>query len=201
MVWITAMIPKLRPPACNMYAPPCIQAKSSQYGVLIAGLSLMSIGAGGIRSSSIAFGADQLNPGNKKVLETFLSWYYVAANVSVLVAVTGIVYIQDNKGWKLGFGIPVLLMFLSVVFFLLASPFYVKKPVGRSIFTELSQVVVAAFKNRKLELPSPNSVRYHNTKKSSRYAVPSDKLRFDYSLTFFKIIIYAFKLLCFFILI
>ncbi|KAI8547341.1 hypothetical protein RHMOL_Rhmol07G0187900 [Rhododendron molle] len=89
----------------------------------------MSIGAGGIRSS-LAFGADQLEEHNSRknprALESYFSWYYVSTTFSILVAMTCIVYLQDNIGWEIGFGVPVMLMFLSAALFFLASPFYIK---------------------------------------------------------------------------
>lgn len=44
----------------------------------------MSAGAGGIRSSSLAFGLDQLSQRgeNEGIKEGYLSWYYAAAGVS-----------------------------------------------------------------------------------------------------------------------
>lgn len=183
LLWLTAMIPKIRPPPCNLLSPPCKSATSSQYGALISALTLMSIGAGGVRSSSLAFGADQLdkreNPNNERVLESYFGWYYVSATCSVLIALTVIVYVQVQKGWKLGFGVPAILMLLSALLFLLASPFYVKRPVSRSLFTGLVQVVVVSFKNRRLALPPLNSAWYHS-QKGSEYTVPTDRLRYMY---------------------
>lgn len=81
----------------------------------------MSIGAGGVRPCSLAFGADQIdnkdNPMNKRMLERFFGWYYASAAIAIVLAFTGIVYIQDHLGWKVGFGIPALLMFLSAALF------------------------------------------------------------------------------------
>lgn len=141
----------------------------------------MSVGAGGIRSASLAFGADQLdnkdNPNNDRVLGSYFGWYYAATSLSVLVALTGIVYIQDHMGWKAGFGVPVILMFLSALLFFLASPLYIKKETTTSLFTGFAQVIVAAYRNRKLSLPPVDSGRYHHTM-GSTYTVPTDKLRY-----------------------
>ncbi|KAJ6732478.1 PROTEIN NRT1/ PTR FAMILY 1.3 [Salix purpurea] len=53
-------------------------------------LGLMAIGAGGIRSSSLAFGADQLGKRDKLqragILESFFSWYYATVSVAVFLA-------------------------------------------------------------------------------------------------------------------
>ncbi|KAG5537736.1 hypothetical protein RHGRI_025000 [Rhododendron griersonianum] len=79
--------------------------------------------AGGIRPCSLAFGADQLDqrndPNNEnnsnRVLEKFFSSYFAATAVSVVIAFTGIVYVQDHARWKVGLVVPALLMFLSAL--------------------------------------------------------------------------------------
>ncbi|KAL5756035.1 hypothetical protein ACOSQ2_020781 [Xanthoceras sorbifolium] len=182
LLWLTAMIPQFRPPPCNQFTQRCKPATSSQMAILISSYALMSIGAGGVRPCSLAFGADQFNknddPNNERVLESFFGWYYASAAVSVLCAFTVIVYIQDHLGWKVGFGVPAILMFLSASLFLFASPFYVKVKASNSLFTGLVQVIVVAYKNRKLSLPPRDSSGWYHHKKGSEFIVPTDNLRF-----------------------
>ncbi|XP_020224923.2 protein NRT1/ PTR FAMILY 1.2 [Cajanus cajan] len=181
LLWLTAMIPKARPPNCNQGTESCKSATGGQMAILLSSLALMSIGNGGL-SCSLAFGADQVNrkdnPNNLRVLETFFSWYYASATISVIIALTGIVYIQDHLGWKVGYGVPAALMLLSTVSFFLASPLYVKNKVQTSLLTGFAQVIVVAFKNRKLPLPPKNSPELYHHKEDSDLVVPSDKLRF-----------------------
>ncbi|KAF3663296.1 Protein NRT1/ PTR FAMILY 1.1 [Capsicum annuum] len=180
VLWLTAMIPKARPPPCNQPGQACKSTTPSQFMLLVFSFMLMSIGAGGIRPCSLAFGANQVdrgdNPNRVKVLETFFAWYYTSSIVSVLIALTGIVYLQDRLGWKIGFGVPTILMFLSAVFFFLASPFYIKQKVRTNLFGSFVQVIVAACKNRKLPYPNENSDYHH--KNGSGPQVPTEKLRF-----------------------
>ncbi|KAF8393393.1 hypothetical protein HHK36_021636 [Tetracentron sinense] len=182
LLWLTTMIPQARPPPCNQSTNSCESPSPSQLVLLFSSFGLMSIGAGGIRSSSIAFGADQLdrrdNPENKRVLETFFSWYYVSASLSAVIAITVIVYIQEQMGWAVGFGVPVILMFLSALFFFLASPFYVKLKAKKSLFTGFAQVLVAAYKNRRLTFPPQNSDGWYHHTKGAKLVVPSEKIRF-----------------------
>ncbi|CAN1824850.1 Protein NRT1/ PTR FAMILY 1.2 [Linum perenne] len=185
LLWLTAMLPQTKPPSvCNT---DCVNptATAPQLALLFSALALMSIGAGGIRPCSLAFGADQVdnraNPAkNKRILETFFGWYYASTALSVLIALTAVVYIQDRFGWRLGFGIPVILMFLSALLFLVASPFYVKHKATMSLLTGFAQVVVAAYKNRTLPFPPANLATrssYHCTK-GSNFLAPTKKLRF-----------------------
>ncbi|CAH8320458.1 unnamed protein product [Eruca vesicaria subsp. sativa] len=186
LLWLTAMLPQVKPSPCvasagtNCSSP---AATTSQLALLYSAFALISIGSGGIRPCSLAFGADQLdnkeNPKNERVLESFFGWYYASSSVAVLIAFTVIVYIQDHLGWRIGFGIPAILMLIASIVFVFASPLYVKRSVSKSLFTGLAQAAVAAYVNRKLMLPghSDSYGCYHHLKDSELKA-PSDKLRF-----------------------
>ncbi|KAJ8440016.1 hypothetical protein Cgig2_020504 [Carnegiea gigantea] len=182
LLFLTTVIPQAKPPPCNPLPHDCQSPTARQYTLLVCAFLLMSIGAGGVRPCSQAFGADQVdqrdNPDNRKVLERFFSWYYACGCFAVVLALTVIVYIQVHYGWRIGFGIPVILMFLSALSFFLASPFYVKNEARRSLLTSLAQVAVAAFRNRKLQLPSRVSDGQYHHKKDSDATIPSNKLRF-----------------------
>nr|XP_025608201.1 protein NRT1/ PTR FAMILY 1.2-like [Arachis hypogaea] len=176
LLWLTAMIAEARPSPLSHES-----ATAPQLALLITCFALISIGGGGI-FCSLAFGADQLNNNNNKkerVLESFISWYIASQAVSVVFSLTAIVYIQDRFGWKLGFGVPAALMLLSTVFFFLLSHRYVKHKPHKSLLTSFAQVIVVAFKNRKLQLPptTHHPILYHHNKDSTLVA-PSHKLRF-----------------------
>jgi dipeptide/tripeptide permease len=79
-----------------------------------------------------------------------------------LLALTLMVYIQDNVGWGLGFGIPAAVMALSIVVFVLGYPLYINSHPAGSPLTRLCQVIVAAFKKRNAVLPDDVSLLYHN---------------------------------------
>jgi peptide/histidine transporter 3/4 len=149
--------------------------------ILFFSFGLISIGAGCIRPCSNAFGADQLdneeNPNNESVLQSFFNWYYAATGLSTIIAFTVIVYIQDNLGWKVGFAVPAILMFLSALMFLMGSSQYIKVKASSSLFTGFVQVVVAAFRNRKLNLSHGSIEQYYHSD-DSEFQVPTDNLRY-----------------------
>ncbi|KAK4395230.1 protein NRT1/ PTR FAMILY 1.2 [Sesamum angolense] len=180
-LWLTAMISRARPPPCDQFTQHCKLASPAQYSLLLSSFGLMSIGAGGVRPCSLAFGADQLdnkeNLNNDRVLESFFGWYYASASLSVLIALTGVVYIQDHMGWKVGFGVPAILMFFSTLLFFIASSLYIKQNASKSLFAGFLQVVVVAYKNRRLAFPPHDFNGYHR-EKCSEYTSPTDKLRF-----------------------
>uniref|UniRef100_A0A6N2NEY9 Uncharacterized protein n=1 Tax=Salix viminalis TaxID=40686 RepID=A0A6N2NEY9_SALVM len=186
LLWLTAMIPGARPPPCVQFHDSCESASTSQLLLLYSSLGLMAIGAGGIRSSSLAFGADQLGKRDKLqragILESFFSWYYATVSVAVFLALTCILYIQDNMGWKVGFGIPVVLMILSTVSFFLASPIYVKSKAKAGWLDGFARVLAASFRKRSIKLSSQVTDDVYHHRKGSKLVVPTEKLSIEYAL-------------------
>ncbi|KAL8118655.1 protein NRT1/ PTR FAMILY 1.2-like [Apium graveolens] len=181
LLWLTAMIPEARPDPCDPRIQACKSASPSQYFLLISSFALISIGAGGIRPCSLAFGADQIdnreNSNNLRVLERYFGWYYASAALSVVIALTGIVYIQVHVGWKVGFGVPAILMFLSTCLFFIASSFYVKHKIRTCLLTSFIQVLVVACRNWDIDISSTDSEVWYHLKEST-YHVPTNKFRF-----------------------
>ncbi|KAF2301193.1 hypothetical protein GH714_020753 [Hevea brasiliensis] len=183
LMWLTATIPHLRPPACvQMTQTSCETPTAGQMAVLVSSMSLVSIGAGGIRPCSLAFGADQLDnrsdPKNQRVLESYFGWYYASTAIAVLIALTAIVYIQDHHGWRVGYGVPAILMFFSAFLFFVASPIYLKQKASMSLFTGFAQVLVAAYRNRKVPFPPRDSDSKYHHKKDSESIALTENLRF-----------------------
>ncbi|GMI92552.1 nitrate transporter 1.12 [Hibiscus trionum] len=181
LLWSTAMFTQARP-RCDKFSSTCESPTTPQLLLLYSSLALISIGGGGLKSSSLAFGADQLtnrnNAADSRTLESYFSWYYVFVQGSALIAFTCIVYVQDKLGWKMGFGVPAILMFISGLVFFLASPLYVKSKTGKSLLTGFARVLSASFRNRHIDLSSQagNEVKFF--RKGSVLHVPSEKLRF-----------------------
>ncbi|TXG62019.1 hypothetical protein EZV62_013382 [Acer yangbiense] len=174
LLWLTTLFPESTKPT------------TYQFMLLYASFGFMTIGAGGIRASSMAFGADQVinTGGDNKLqksgqLQSYFGWYNVFTTGSYIISLSCIVYIQDHLGWTIGFGIPVVLMFLSAILFFLASPFYVKVKPNSNLLIGLVQVVVASYKNRHINISSQsnNDITYHQ-RNDSNLLIPSDKLRF-----------------------
>lgn len=161
---VSAIIPQFRPPPCSPNQN-CKEASAWQLAVLYVSLLLTALGAGGIRACVVAFGADQFDesdPKEKTKTWNFFNWYYFCMGVSMLLAVTVVVYIQDNVGWGLGLGIPTLAMAISVVSFVAGYRMYRRLEPSGSPFTRLAQVVVASVRKRKLPMVSDPSSLYVN---------------------------------------
>ncbi|MQL86061.1 hypothetical protein Taro_018596 [Colocasia esculenta] len=158
---ITAAVPALQPPDCSVApgAPDnCDGAgpSGSLVALLIVSLGMLTIGSGGIRPCSIAFGVDQFDhttEKGQKDIGSFFNLYYLTFTLAVMVTLTAIVYIQNSVSWALGLGIPAALMLVSIALFFIGTRVYVYVPPEGSIFSGVVQVLVAAYRKRGLHLP------------------------------------------------
>lgn len=159
-VTLTAWIPELLPPPCTQQQKvlgQCLGPTKAQLGILIMGLGFLSIGGAGVRPCSIPFGVDQFDPTTdkgKKGINSFFNWYYTSFTLVLLLAQTVVVYIQDSVSWVLGFGIPTVCMFFSIILFFIGTKFYVHVEPEGSPFSGIMQVLVAAYRKRRIELPA-----------------------------------------------
>ncbi|CAI9099466.1 OLC1v1036293C1 [Oldenlandia corymbosa var. corymbosa] len=163
-ITITAFMPSFRPPPCPTQQN-CKEASTLQMGILYIALLLQCIGTGGIRPCVVSFGADQLDMSKAKVEArkwNLFNWYYLSLGMATLLALTVLVYVQDNVDWGWGLGIPTIALSLSILLFVLVSPLYIKKKPQGSPFTRLAQVIVAAFRKRDFPAPNDPALLYQN---------------------------------------
>ncbi|CAH9086186.1 unnamed protein product [Cuscuta europaea] len=161
---ISTIIPSLRPPKCDRGSPSCIPASSTQLTVLYAALYLTALGTGGLKSSVSGFGSDQFDETDNKErvqMVKFFSWFFFFINVGSLAAVTVLVYIQDSFGRRWGYGICAGAIVVAVVIFLSGTKRYRFKKLVGSPLTQVASVFMAAWRNRRLELPSDSSLLFN----------------------------------------
>ncbi|KAI4382894.1 hypothetical protein MLD38_008796 [Melastoma candidum] len=139
----------------------CSKASASQIAFFYSALYIIAVGAGGTKPNISTFGGDQFddfNPHEKKMKISFFNWWVFGAFTGSLVATLGLVYIQENLGWGLGYGIPTIGLVLSLIVFYLGTPLYRHKGrTAESPVRDLLHVPMAAFKKRHLELPGDPS--------------------------------------------
>ncbi|XP_073134677.1 protein NRT1/ PTR FAMILY 1.2-like [Henckelia pumila] len=181
LLWLTTVITNAKPTPCDESSAHCSSPTVLQFVFLCSSLGLISIGAGGVRSSSLAFGANQLRKGNPKktsrVKDSYFSWYYASTTFSVIIAYTCVVYIQDNLGWRVGIAVPASLMLLAVFVFFSASSFYIKPDCKTSLVTDLVKVIVASYKNRHFKLSDGTADVVYQHNNGSSNIPPSRNLR------------------------
>uniref|UniRef100_A0A7N0VMK1 Uncharacterized protein n=1 Tax=Kalanchoe fedtschenkoi TaxID=63787 RepID=A0A7N0VMK1_KALFE len=159
MIALTAAVSKLHPPHCGAeLAGACVGPSAWQMAFLVSGLAFVVVGSGGIRPCNLAFGVDQFNPNTesgKRWITSFFNWFYMTYTFAMMVSLTVVVYVQADVSWSIGLAIPAALMFFSCAFFFAGTRIYVKvRPEGTPL-RGVAQVLVAAFKKRKLQTP-PN---------------------------------------------
>ncbi|KAL9226831.1 hypothetical protein vseg_002598 [Gypsophila vaccaria] len=180
-LWFTAIIPGATPCDDESQSDQCGPPTALQLALLISSFTLMAFGAGGVRSASFPFAADQLTSdeteGNASLLESVLNWMQFSSGVAAVVAMTVLVYIQENYGWKIGYGVPVAFMVVGAFSFYVASPMYVKLKAKGGTPATFARVLVAAWKKRHLTLIGRDDLIYHH-RKGSRLKVPTNRLRF-----------------------
>ncbi|XP_058207349.1 protein NRT1/ PTR FAMILY 5.1 isoform X2 [Rhododendron vialii] len=139
----------------------CDKASPSQTAFFYSALYIIAVGAGGTKPNISTFGADQFddyNPHEKTLKASFFNWWMFSSFIGALMATLALVYIQENLGWGLGYGIPTVGLILSLLIFYFGTPTYrhkVRKT--RSPAGDLLKVATAAFANRKLSVPSHSS--------------------------------------------
>ncbi|CAL0329845.1 unnamed protein product [Lupinus luteus] len=180
---LSASLPILKPVECLGFI--CPPATPPQYVVFFIGLYLIAFGTGGIKACVSSFGADQFDDtdSEERIKKgSFFNWFYFVLSIGGIVASTLLVWIQENVGWGLGFGIPTLFMALAIVSFFLGTPRYRFKKPGGSPITRICQVVVASVRKRNLVVPDDSSLLYETLDKisaieGSRKLKHSDELR------------------------
>ncbi|CAM0911226.1 unnamed protein product [Alopecurus aequalis] len=164
---ISTAAPGLRPPACAAEGGPlsstCSRASGAQLGVLYLALYLTALGTGGLKSSVSGFGSDQFdetNSGEKSQMMRFFNWFFFFISLGSLLAVTVLVYVQDNLGRPYGYGACAAAIAVGLVVFLAGTRRYRFKKLAGSPLTQIAAVVIAAWRKRGLELPADTSMLY-----------------------------------------
>jgi len=164
LLTVAVSLKSLRPTCTNGI---CNKASTSQIAFFYTALYTMAIGAGGTKPNISTFGADQFddfNPNEKELKASFFNWWMFTSFLGALIATLGLVYIQENLGWGLGYGIPTAGLLLSLVIFYIGTPIYRHKvSTTKTPASDIIRVPIAAFRNRKLQLPSnPSDLYEHN---------------------------------------
>ncbi|KAG6527388.1 hypothetical protein ZIOFF_009487 [Zingiber officinale] len=145
-------------------------ATRSQTAAVFAALYLIALGTGGIKPCVSSFGADQFDESDaseKKRKTSFFNWFYFSINIGSLVASSVLVWVQTDVGWGWGFGIPAAAMALAVGSFFLGTPLYRHQRPGGSPITRVAQVIVAALRKIRVEVPEDKSLLHETAREAS----------------------------------
>ena len=84
---------------------------------LMIGLSLIALGAGGIKGCVSAHVGDQFGRENSGLLEKVYGWFYLSINLGAFVSTLLTPWLLENYGSGVAFGVPGLLMFIATIVF------------------------------------------------------------------------------------
>ena len=93
-----------------------------------AGLLLIAIGAGGIKSCVSANVGDQFDKTNQDLLSKVYGWFYFSINAGSVISTVLIPWVYANYGAKWAFGIPGILMAIATLIFFSGRKTYVRVP-------------------------------------------------------------------------
>lgn len=125
----------------------------------IVGLLLIAIGTGGIKPCVSAFGGDQFKlPQQEKQLQQFFSLFYFSINSGSLISTfltpvlrEDVKCLDQDTCYPLAFGVPAVLMIVSVLIFVGGKRLYViKKPEGNVVLQVCKCIGHALVRRRKL---------------------------------------------------
>ncbi|AES81570.2 peptide transporter 1 [Medicago truncatula] len=158
LLTLTVSLPMLRPPACaqGIADKDCQKASSLQIGIFFFALYIIAAGTGGTKPNISTIGADQFDefePKERSQKLSFYNWWVFYILIGTISAQTILVYIQDNVGFALGYGIPTILLVVSILVFVLGTPLYRHRLPSGSPLTRMVQVFVAAMRKWKLNVP------------------------------------------------
>ncbi|NWW01067.1 S15A1 protein, partial [Oreocharis arfaki] len=120
------------------------------------GLVLIALGTGGIKPCVSAFGGDQFEDDQEKQRSIFFSLFYLAINAGSLLSTIVTPNLRatecgihtKQQCYPLAFGVPAILMAVSLVVFIIGSKMYKKiKPQG-NVMLQVSKCVGFAIANR-----------------------------------------------------
>lgn len=179
-MWLTLMISYLRPPLMTKWQSICETPTTLQMAILVISMTLISIGAGDIRSCSLAFVGQKIwlkkQKGFGELLWMVLCLYnnccpHIYDN-SCLYSRTSL--LESGKWCSCNSYVLVHFLILCCFFTLLQA----KRM--HNLLTGFAQVLVATCKNRKVSFSPRDSDRKYYYEKNSESIVPIENLGYYY---------------------
>jgi len=162
-----AHFPLLRPFPCKDVPVnnrnQCEPADSTQVSILFAGLYLTALGNSGVKAPLPSLGADQFDERDPKEaisLSSYFNWLLFNIIIGAIFGVTVLVWISSNKGWDWSFGICTIAVLIGFLFLSTGKSVYRHKVPQGSPIIRILQVIVAAIRNRRLQIPETTEELY-----------------------------------------
>ncbi|MFM7243704.1 MAG: POT family MFS transporter [Planctomycetaceae bacterium] len=116
---------------------PLLAATLEPRGWLLAGLTLIAVGSGGIKPCVSAHVGDQFGQSNRHLLERVFGWFYFAINFGSFFSTLLTPWLLERYGAGWAFGVPGILMAVATLVFWLGRHRFVHVPPrGTAYFAE-----------------------------------------------------------------
>ena len=113
----------------------CLAIDETRLGLTL-GLTLISIGAGGIKPCVSAHVGDQFGKSNASLLEKVFSWFYLSINLGAFVSTLLTPILLNRYGPSIAFGLPGGLMLIATWIFWLGRNEFIHIPAGGLSFVK-----------------------------------------------------------------
>lgn len=167
---LTSQLFLLNPKGCGSQESPCGTHENYEIALFYLSIYLVALGIGGYQPNIATFGADQFDEedcreGHSKV--AFFSYFYLAMNLGSLFSNTILGYFEDEGIWAIGFWASTASAFAALVLFLGGTTRYRHfKPNGNPL-ARFCQVLVAAVKKAKVQMPQGGEELYQEERKEA----------------------------------
>ncbi|EFJ04754.1 hypothetical protein SELMODRAFT_138285 [Selaginella moellendorffii] len=186
LLTLTATVKAFKPPACTRNQSFCPKTSPEKTTLLYVALYIIALGYGGHQPCLTSLGADQFDkedPKEQTEATRFFSWYYMSITFGAITAGVLFVYVEDNIGWGVGFGLSTAAAVAAVVAFFIGAPRYRQQRTGGNPFTRVAQVFNAALHKHHVKAPSDSSLLYEvdfkgSAIQGSRKILHSDEFRY-----------------------
>ncbi|KAF7024837.1 hypothetical protein CFC21_037118 [Triticum aestivum] len=136
--------------------------------VFYVALYLVALGEGAHKPCAQAFAADQFDekdPKENVARSSFFNWWYFGMCAGTAVTTMVSSYVQDNVGWGLGFGIPCIVILVSLAVFLIGTPSYryytTKEPSPVARVGKALLVLIKSWRSKHRTNPASGKVEAH----------------------------------------
>ncbi|KAJ3671495.1 hypothetical protein LUZ60_007574 [Juncus effusus] len=155
---LQAHIKSLRPPPCDINHSPndCTEVQGFNSALFFTSLYLVTFADGCLRGSVASLGGDQFDSDDlieSRSKISFFNWYTFSISFGALMGLSVVVWVENNRGWDVGFAVCALLVLVGLVVSVCGLPFYRNRIPTGSPVTRILQVFVASYRKRKLLFP------------------------------------------------